>query len=136
MVRPSDVKGPGVNDKLEPADLDDVRARVLLPVVTKLIPPSLLQNADVGWGPSLSRERPYIEPGSDRKLWDDENDLFVSISSSGNNLLWQLWQLDYSWHCESLGDAVFALASRTEQWVLEILRLDVSSEIEYIIPSR
>jgi hypothetical protein len=131
------VGGPGAMDKFYPEDLDEVRERVLLPVVTKLIQPDVLERAEVGWGPSLSKEYiPQLAMGAQGQLCDYGHDLFVYISAAGNSLHWQIWQPDLAWRFESLQDVVFDLAMRVEQWALERLGVDVSPTIEYVIPVR
>ncbi len=51
-------------------------------LVAKLIEPSLLEQADVGWEPSLSKERsPHPEMGPGGRLYDDGYDLYVVVEA-------------------------------------------------------
>jgi hypothetical protein len=46
-----DSTGAGGADPFDPWDLDDLRERVVMPVVRSLIHPADLEKVDLGWGP-------------------------------------------------------------------------------------
>jgi hypothetical protein len=58
--------GPGANDSFDPGDLDDLLARVVMPVVNSIIKPGELERVDLGWGRRLPEGD---DEDSDRGYW-------------------------------------------------------------------
>ncbi len=45
------ITGPGADDPFDPVDLDDIVARIVLPLVRSVVRPGDLTGVDLGWGP-------------------------------------------------------------------------------------
>jgi hypothetical protein len=117
--------GPGGDDPFDPWDLDDVRERVVLPVVSSLIRPPDVRRIDVGWGP----REPM--PG----FWSDD-ELWVLVDAAGSVWQSQIWQLELADQLQSLGEVARELADRLEDWVCEQVYWGEQAIARFVIPAR
>lgn len=90
--------GDGAADRFDPWDLDDIRARVALPVVASLVRPAELQHVDVGWR---------------------QDELWVLVRAAGETWQAPIWELYLAEPDETLADVAARLADRLEDWVCE-----------------
>jgi hypothetical protein len=129
--------GPGLDDPFDPGDIDDVRDRIVMPVVTSLIAPVELHRVEVGWGPIL--EGPAGAAWSARLAGGPHglsNDLWVLVEASGRTLEWQIWVPGTGTPADTLGQVAFSYALRVEQWTEECLGRGPRQVAEYVIPAR
>jgi hypothetical protein len=132
--------------------MDDVRERVVRPVVSALIRPPDLERVQVGWGPrepvlGLRSDRPapganlhglYIaEPaaGELRPLRADD-ELWVLIAAAGATWHSQIWDIDTAEQLETLAEVAWALADRLEDWVCEAVYWGEQAIARVAIPVR
>jgi hypothetical protein len=127
--------GPGTQDLFDPHDLDDVRNRIVMPVITSLIRPEELERVEVGWGPFLQDTVQMTERAA---LASWRKDLWVLIAVAGKTLEWQLWQPDSTQNCrdDTVNRIAFAYALGVEQWVQECLGRHGEQVAKYVIPAR
>jgi hypothetical protein len=124
--------GPGADDLFNPHDLDEVKNRVVMPVVMSLIGPDQLETVEVGWGP-LS---PDLAEDGKPMGWD--RDLWVLVVASGYSLELQLWQPENTQNSpdDTLDEIAFGYALRVEQWVDDCFGWGEDHEARYEIPAR
>jgi hypothetical protein len=125
--------GPGAHDAFVPRDLDDVRERVVMPVVHSLVRPDELESVDVGWGwrlPDRYREWDSREPH------DYERDLFVLVAAMGKTLEWQIWIPGQNAPADTLDEVAYNFALRLEQWAEDVLGHPQPQVARYQIPLR
>jgi hypothetical protein len=108
--------GAGGDDPFDPWDLDDVRERVVMPVVSSLIRPADLQKVDVGWGPG--------------------DELWVLVRADGATWHSQIWQIELADLMETMSDVAWALADRLEDWVCECVYWGEQAQATFVIPER
>lgn len=130
-------EGPGAQDRFDPYDLEDVRERIVLPIVNSLITPDELRQVDVGWGPRLPRTVDQLL-WAQRHLPDQSKDLWVLVRAAGKTLEWQLWLPTNPQNdpMATLGDIAFDYALRVEQWVEDELGRERGQVARYSIPAR
>lgn len=104
------ITGPGGDDLFDPWDIDDVRERVVLPVVRSVLRPNELRGVEVGWGLWTS--------SWDRGAPDDE--LWVLVHTTGEASFGCLiWDPVGGEQTETHGEVAYLLADRLEDWVCE-----------------
>jgi hypothetical protein len=117
--------GPGGDDPFDPWDLDDVRERVVLPVVASLIRAPDVRRIDVGWGPREAM------PG----FWSDD-ELWVLVDAAGSTWQSQIWQLELADQRQTLAEVAWELADRLEDWVCESVYWGEQAIARFVIPAR
>lgn len=135
--------GPGANDPFDPDDLDDVLARVVMPVVSSIIKPGELQQVDLGWGPRLPEGE---EEKADRELLSTTygieadnggNDLYVLVVASGRTFEWPVWKPEFREPGETLDSIAFSFADVLEDFVFDCVAPWGELRIaRYAIPER
>jgi hypothetical protein len=120
------VSGPGSGDPFDPWDLDDVRERVVRPVLGSLIRPPDLERLDVGWGPR--------EPGPPWPRSEDE--LWLLVTAAGETWHSSLWQVELAEQLETLGQVAWTLADQLEDWVAEAVYWGEHAVADVVIPPR
>jgi hypothetical protein len=146
--------GPGAEEPFDPHDVDDVRERVVVPVVSSLIRAQDLERIDVGWGP---REPvlgfwndpplpPSDAPYTSRITFRDaaerptalraDDELWVLVRALGATWHSRLWQPETAWATETMGKAAHALADQLEDWVCELVYWGEQALAKVIIPAR
>ncbi len=118
--------GPGSDDRFDPWDLDDVRERVVEPVVTSLIRPADLTRIDLGWGPR--------EPISMLLQADDE--LWVLIEAAGSTWHSAIWRIETAEQLQTLSDVAWNFADQLEDWVCEDVYWGEQAIANVVIPAR
>jgi hypothetical protein len=135
--------GPGADDVLDPGDLDDIRARVVLPVVTGLLTADELVSVDVvrrrAAAPLSPADVPpgtgvyfsvlaitYAPPGGDTQDRDEEDpddarvdELWVVLEARDDEHGEWLVHSPYGPQQGTLGDAASQLADQMTDWVCE-----------------
>jgi hypothetical protein len=91
------LRGPGIDDRFDPEDLDDVRGRVVVPVLEGLLRPGELQGVEMGRGPT-------------RQIW-------LQVTASGRTWRSPFWFGPQDDPEETLGEVAYYLADRLEDWV-------------------
>lgn len=89
--------GPGKDDPFDPFDLNDVRARVVLPVLEGLLRPGELDRMSMG-------------RCTGREIWLD-------LSAGGHNWRAPIWFGPQPDPEETLGEVAYFLADRLEDWI-------------------
>ena len=151
--------GPGGGDRFDPWDLDDVRERVILPVVSSLIRAPDLTRIDVGWGPrepilgfwSDPPRRGEFDPltngafGSWMVLRDAseqptalqaDDELWVLVEAAGSTWQSPIWQVESAEQLETLSEVAWDLANRLEDWVCEQVYWGEQAIARFVIPAR
>jgi len=148
--------GPGGRDPFDPWDLEDVRERVVMPVISSLIPPADLETVDVGWGPrepmsgfGESRStRPILKDGVEGLYFSErdptqqptlpqaDDELWLLVTAAGATWHSQLWQIESAEQLETMTDVAWALADRLEDWVCERVYWGEQPLATFIIPER
>jgi hypothetical protein len=131
--------GPGADDELDPEDLDDIRARVVLPVVTSLLtadelvsvdvvrrratpPPTAadlptgtgvyVSFLDVQWGPAVVDD---AAPAA-----DEDAEVWVVVEARGDERgEWLLHSPSWGPDDATLGQVAWQLADQIADWVCE-----------------
>jgi len=111
------LRGPGIDDRFDPGDLDDVRGRVVMPVLDGLLRPGELRDVDLGRGP-------------EREIW------LLVTTSSGRSWRSAFWFGPLADPEETLGEVAFFLADRLEDWVCEDVVWGEQRIADVRIPSR
>lgn len=91
------LRGPGIDDRFDSSDLDDIRGRVVMPVLEGLLRPGELQRVDVQRGPA-------------REIW-------LHVTASGRSWRSAFWFGPQEDPEETLGEVAYYLADRLEDWV-------------------
>ena len=142
--------GPGIHDRFDPWDLDDVRDRIVLPVVHSLFGPDELTRVEVDLRAGVRPVKPAL-PRACRSLVHESH---PSHGSAATNLpdpweeLWALvtvlrrtwkgaiWTIDGVAPEDTLDDIAFALADRLEDWSCENVFWGEQRIANYTIPAR
>ena len=145
--------GPGRDDPIDPQDLDDVRERVIHPVVSSLVRSPDLTRTDVGWGtrePIMGFWSDPTPPGGgaflSQVMFRDAGDrptalqadgeLWVLVEAAGSTWHSQLWQPESSEQPQTLGQVAWDLADRLEDWVCEEVYWGEQAIAKFVIPAR
>jgi hypothetical protein len=148
--------GAGGADPFDPWDLDDVRERVVMPVVCNLIRSADLEKVDVGWGPmepmlgfwEFLSERPtpedglgglYVfepDPAQKQTLLQADDELWLLVTAGGATWHSQIWQIESAEQTETMADVAWALADRLEDWVCERVYWGEQAIATFVIPER
>ncbi|MCE0539993.1 hypothetical protein LWF15_31305 [Kineosporia rhizophila] len=91
------LRGPGTDDRFDSTDLDDVRLRVVLPVLEGLLREGELEAVDLGRGP-------------DREIW-------LAVRAAGQTWRSAFWFGPQDDPAETVGEVAYFLADRLEDWV-------------------
>lgn len=110
------LRGPGIDERFDSTDLDDVRDRVVRPVLEGLLRPGELQQMDVGRGPA-------------RQIW-----LRLTVADR----IWEsaFWFGPQDDPEETLGEVAYFLADRLEDWVCEEVAWGEQRIADIRIPAR
>jgi hypothetical protein len=121
------ISGPGADDLFDPWDLDDVRDRVVLPVVRSVLRPDELNGVEVGWGPGISPWNPD----------DPADELWVLVHTTDESS-WscQIWDPVGGEQTETHGEVAYLLADRLEDWVCEGFAWGEQRIAHAVIPTR
>jgi hypothetical protein len=134
--------GPGAYDELDPEDLDDIRARVLLPVVTSLLTADELVFVDVvrrrGTPPLTAADMPggtgayfsflditYAPDAAESSVEDGSHDatadeVWVVLEARGDEHgEWLVHSPSYGPDEPTLGQVAWQLADQLADWVCE-----------------
>ena len=118
MIHP----GPGATDPFDPVDVEDVRLRVVEPVLQWMLRPGELREYEIGWEPSMNPVDPEWSnmpgPVSPEGL---PMDLVVRVTTSSSTLEHQLW-IHGSWDKETLHHVAERLADDLQDWICEGVR--------------
>jgi len=148
--------GAGGADPFDPWDLDDVRERVVMPVVSSLIRSADLEKVDVGWGPrepmvgfsGFLSNRPIPEdvpgglhvfepdPAQQPTLLQADDELRLLVTAAGATWHSQLWQIESAEQMETMADVAWDLANRLEDWVCERVYWGEQAIATFVIPER
>lgn len=128
--------GPGAGDPFDPFDLDDVRMRVVMPVVTALVSPADLKRVEIGWVSLLPRGQISPVRGALAADPGDDDNLWVVVTAAGSKMECELWQRDQIAPYDTLGEAAFQFAIRLEEWVDGCIGWGEDHVAEYLIPAR
>jgi hypothetical protein len=123
-----EISGPGCGDPFDPWDLDDVRERVVRPVVAALVRPADLRRVEVRWGPGEAAVVPVWHHG-DEELW-------ALVEAAGSTWASSIWQLEAAEQLETLADVAWRLADQLEDWVSEDLYRGEQALARAVIPAR
>ncbi|GAB3266520.1 hypothetical protein [Kineosporia babensis] len=91
------LRGPGIDDRFDSTDLDDIRQRIVTPVLEGLLRPGELQSVDLGRGPA-------------RQIW-------LQVRAADRSWRAALWFGPEDDPQETLGEVAYYLADRLEDWV-------------------
>jgi hypothetical protein len=126
--------GPGATDPFDPEDLDDLRQRVVLPVVSSLLAADELVSVEVRRGPDEEYRRrwaAHLAP-------DDLESIWVNVAARDDER-WAstVWSPQTAWAARTLGEVAANLADRLEDWVCET-RFGWGQQrvADYLIPAR
>jgi hypothetical protein len=148
--------GPGCGDRFDPWDLDDVRERVVLPVVSSLIRALDVSRIDVGWGPrepilgfwsdppvppvlgdeAFTSWMVLSETGEQPTALEADGELWVLVEAAGSTWQSQIWQAEAAGHLQTLGEVAWELANRLEDWVCEQVYWGEQAVARFVIPAR
>ncbi|MBT0767566.1 hypothetical protein KIH74_01435 [Kineosporia sp. J2-2] len=110
------LRGPGVDDRFDPAALDDVRERVVLPVLEAVLRPGELERMELGQGPG--------------------QELLLRVMAAGRTWHGAFWFGPEADPEETLGEVAYYLADRLEDWVCEDVAWGEQRIAEVRIPAR
>jgi hypothetical protein len=129
--------GPGANDPFDPHDLDEVRMRIVMPVVTSLIRPGELERVTVEWSPPLTHDDsvPLGPAGTGRPRKGDEQ-LRVLVVARGSTWESSIWASDVNAPDDTMDRIAFRFADQLEDWVCECVAWGEQRIARYIIPAR
>ncbi|GAA3631131.1 hypothetical protein GCM10022223_56410 [Kineosporia mesophila] len=115
-MRMPSLRGPGIDDRFDPSDLDDVRERVVAPTVEALLRPGELQAMDVGRGPA-------------QEIW-------AQVTALGKTWQAAFWFGPQADPEETLGEVAYYLADRLEDWICEEVAWGEQRIADIRIPAR
>ena len=110
------LRGPGVDDRFDSADLEDVRGRVVMPVIEGLLRSGEVQQVAVGRGPG-------------EEIW-------LLVSAAGATWRSAFWFGTDPDPEETLGEVAYFLADRLEDWVCESVAWGEQRIADVHIPAR
>jgi hypothetical protein len=149
--------GPGSDDRFDPRDLDDIRERVVLPVVSSLIATPDLTRIDVGWGPrepilGFWFDPPMDPPGPEKEAFSSrmvlrpageqptelqaDEELWVLVAAAGSTWHSQIWQVESAEQRQTLSEVAWHLANQLEDWVCERVYWGEQAIARFVIPAR
>jgi hypothetical protein len=119
-------------DRFDPWDLDDVRERVVRPVISSLIKAADVKQLLLGWGPQKAAN--HWRAGIDVEDWKEQLWLLVRVEDS----TWhsQIWMPDMAEQLDTLAEVAGWLADRLEGWVCECVYWGEQAIARAIIPAR
>lgn len=121
------ISGPGADDLFDPWDLDDVRERVVLPVVRSVLGPDELRGVEVGWG--------LVTYSWDRGDPNDELGVLVR-TTGGASFRCQIWDPIGGEQTETHGQVACLLADHLEDWVCEDFVWGEQRIVQAVTPPR
>lgn len=131
----------GGRDPFDPRDVEDIRQRIVVPVVDSLIRSHELQELDVSLRPSISltgffdeTEGLVMRDGNMPSESSDSMDLWVTVKARGETWNSQIWVNGDEY--ETLGQAAQVFADLLEQWVNEGFARGEGRIARYVIPVR
>jgi len=110
------LRGPGKDDRFDPCDLNDVRTRVVVPVLDGLLRPGELDRMTVGRGPA-------------QEIW-------LELTAGGRHWASAFWFGPLPDPEETLGEVAYFLADRLEDWVCADLAWGEQRIADILIPHR
>lgn len=110
------LSGPGIHDRFDPEDLDDVQGRVVGPVLEGLLRAGELEGVEVGRGPA-------------RQIW-------LQVTAAGRIWRSPFWFGPQNDPEETLGEVAYYLADRLEDWVCADVAWGEQRIADVRIPSR
>ncbi|GAB6900569.1 hypothetical protein [Kineosporia succinea] len=108
------LRGPGIDDRFDSTDLEDVRDRVVVPVLDGLLRPGELEAADVARGPG--------------------QEIRLAVTARG-----QTWNSGFWFGAdpeETLGEVAYYLADRLEDWICSDVAWGEQRIADIRIPAR
>lgn len=126
--------GPGALDPCDPEDLDDLRQRVVLPVVNSLLAADELVSVEVRRGP----DEDYIRTWSATLATDELESIWVLVvARDGERWGSTVWSSQTAWTARTLGEVAATLADHLEDWVCETgFGWGQQRVADYVIPAR
>jgi hypothetical protein len=110
------LSGPGIDDRFDATDLDDVRGRVVHPVLDSLLRPGEMERVEVGRGPA--------------------GEIWLRLTVAGHDWESAFWFGPQNDPEETLGEVAYFLADRLEDWVCREVAWGEQRIADIRIPAR
>ena len=153
----ADISGPGAGDVFDPWDLDDVRARIVMPLLQGLFRPGDLEAVDLGRGPRVpvpgfwssppGLPDPLGEPytstmilrsddGEQPTALEADEELWLLVTAAGSTWHSRVWAPAAAAALFTMAEVAVQLADHLEDWVCEDVYRGEQAVVKAVIPAR